>query len=220
MSEESNNSNSNSNSDSNSDSFVNQITLQYLMNKNQYNNYIEKKTAKSISKREIKFYSQRFIKLTKKLLFKRKSVEDMPCDVKIAFNNYLKTCLQHFKMVDHTDLVQAEYDKESEQECEEQECEEQECEEQECEEQECEVENNDQENNEVEVEVEENNEVEVEEIEELNDEKFMHSLKVKMENAYLDKFVKTTDTNSDTMFIPQQKNISTEKINKLKKKKI
>ena len=208
MSEESNN--SNSNSDSNSDSFVNQITLQYLMNKNQYNNYIEKKTAESISKREIKFYSQRFMKLTKKLLFKRKSVEDMPCDVKIAFNNYLKTCLQHFKMVDHTDLVQAEYDKESEQECEEQECEEQECE----------VENNDQENNEVEVEVEENNEVEVEDIKELNDEKFMHSLKVKMENAYLDKFVKTTDTNSDTMFIPQQKNISTEKINKLKKKKI
>ena len=198
MSEESNN--SISNSDSNSDSFVNQITLQYLMNKNQYNNYLEKKTAESISKREIKFYSQRFMKLTKKLLFKRKSVEDMPCDVKIAFNNYLKTCLQHFKMVDHTDLIQAEYDKESEQECEEQECEEQECEEQECE-----VENNDQENNEVEVEVEENDEVEVEEIEELNDEKFMHSLKVKMENAYLDKFVKTTETNADTMFIPQQK---------------
>ena len=83
MSEESNN----SNLTSNSDSFINQITLQYLMNKSQYNNYLEKKTSEDISKREIKFYSQRFMKLTKKLLFKRKSVEDMPCDIKIAFNN-------------------------------------------------------------------------------------------------------------------------------------
>lgn len=202
MSEESNN----SNLTSNSDSFINQITLQYLMNKSQYNNYLEKKTSEDISKREIKFYSQRFMKLTKKLLFKRKSVEDMPCDIKIAFNNYLKTCLHHFKMVDHTDLVQAEYDKEPE--CEE----------------ENELEEND-DNEEVEEnddneEIEDNGEIEVEEIKELNDEKFMHSLKIKMENAYLDKFVKTTDTNAETMFIPQQKNISTEKINKFKKKKI
>ena len=108
-------------------------------------------------------------------------------------------------MVDHTDLVQAEYDKEPE--CEE----------------ENELEEND-DNEEVEEnddnEIEDNGEIEVEEIKELNDEKFMHSLKIKMENAYLDKFVKTTDTNAETMFIPQQKNISTEKINKFKKKKI
>ena len=57
---------SNSESISNSESFVNQITLQYLMNKSQYSNYMEKKTSESTSKREKKFYSQRFIKLTKK----------------------------------------------------------------------------------------------------------------------------------------------------------
>jgi hypothetical protein len=95
----------------NSESFVNQITLQYLMNKSQYSNYLEKKTSESVSKREKNFYSQRFIKVTKKLLLKRKSVEDLPQDIKFAFNNYLKSCVHHFKMIDHTDLVQAEYTK-------------------------------------------------------------------------------------------------------------
>ena len=101
---------------SNSESFVNQVTLQYLMNKSQYSNYLEKKTSESFSKRERKFYSQRFTKLSKKLLFKRKSVEDMPTDIKFAFENYLKSCIHHFKMTDHTDSVQAEYYKEEEEE--------------------------------------------------------------------------------------------------------
>ena len=71
-SEPESNSESNLKLNSNSESFVNQITLQYLMNKSQYSNYLEKKTSESISKRERKFYSQRFIKLTKKLLRKKK----------------------------------------------------------------------------------------------------------------------------------------------------
>ncbi len=106
----------NTNFNSSSESFVNQVTLQYLMNKSQYSNYLEKKTYESFSKRERKFYSQRFTKLSKKLLFKRKSVEDMPTDIKFAFENYLKSCIHHFKMTDHTDSVQAEYYKEEEEE--------------------------------------------------------------------------------------------------------
>ena len=94
---------------SNSESFVNQVTLQYLMNKSQYSNYLEKKTSDTFSKRERKYYSQRFIKLTKKLLLKRKSVEDMPSDIKFAFENYVKSCIHHFKMTDQTDSIQAEY---------------------------------------------------------------------------------------------------------------
>ena len=39
---------------SNSESFVNQVTLQYLMNKSQYSNYLEKKTSDTFSKRERK----------------------------------------------------------------------------------------------------------------------------------------------------------------------
>ena len=38
----------------NSDSFVNQVTLQFLMNKTQFSKYLEKKTSDSTSKRERK----------------------------------------------------------------------------------------------------------------------------------------------------------------------
>ena len=105
------------NNDSNSESFVNQVTLQFLMNKNQFSKYIEKKTSDSISKRERKYYSQRFLKLTKRMLLKKKSVDDMPSDIKFAFESFLKSCIHHFKMTDHTELVQAEYDKEEEVTC-------------------------------------------------------------------------------------------------------
>ena len=33
----------------------------------------------------------------------------MPTDIKFAFENYLKSCIHHFKMTDHTESVQAEY---------------------------------------------------------------------------------------------------------------
>jgi hypothetical protein len=98
----------------NSDSFVNQVTLQFLMNKTQFSKYLEKKTSDSTSKRERKFYSQRFLKLAKRMLFKKKSVEDMPSDIKFGFESLLKSCIHHFKMTDHTESVQAEYDKEDE----------------------------------------------------------------------------------------------------------
>jgi hypothetical protein len=174
---------------SNSESFVNQVTLQYLMNKSQYSNYLEKKTSDTFSKRERKYYSQRFIKLTKKLLFKRKSVDDMPSDIKFAFENYVKSCIHHFKMTDQTDSIQAEYYKDD---LEEEEVEGEEEGEGEVEEEEEEVEG------------EEEVEVEEECLGEDQEEK-LRSLKVKMEYMYLDNFVKTTSINNT--FIPQQKNI-------------
>ena len=47
-SEPESNSESNLKLNSNSESFVNQITLQYLMNKSQYTNYLEKKTSELV----------------------------------------------------------------------------------------------------------------------------------------------------------------------------
>ena len=183
----------NSESNSNSESFVNQITLQYLMNKSQYTNYMEKKTSESTSKRERKFYSQRFIKLTKNLL-KKKCVEDMPADIKFAFESFLKSCIHHFKMTDHTESVQAEYDKEEEEEgiIEEGVIEKGE-----------------------EEDLEEEEEEEEEELsEEQLKESEMRSLKLKMENMYLDNFVKKTPID---IFIPHNKN--RKNLNKLRKKK-
>lgn len=181
---------SNSETISNSESFVNQITLQYLMNKSQYSNYLEKKTSESISKRERKFYSQRFIKLTKKLL-RKKDVEDMPADIKFAFESFLKSCIHHFKMTDHTETVQAEYDKED---IEEEEVVDEE------------VLEGEGEGAQVVEEIVDEEIVEEEQVvdEELLKESELLSLKVKMENMYLDNFVKKTPID---IFIPHTKNI-------------
>ena len=184
---------------SNSESFVNQITLQYLMNKSQYSNYMEKKTSESTSKRERKFYSQRFIKLTKNLL-RKKDVEDMPADIKFAFESFLKSCIHHFKMTDHTETVQAEYDKEDvEEEVVNELIEAEEEGEEEV------VEKGEQEGEEEEV---------VDELIEGADEEEMRSLKIKMENMYLDNFLKKTPID---IFIPHTKN--KKNLNKLRKKK-
>ena len=182
---------SNSESISNSESFVNQITLQYLMNKSQYSNYMEKKTSESTSKRERKFYSQRFIKLTKNLL-RKKDVEDMPADIKFAFESFLKSCIHHFKMTDHTETVQAEYDKEDvEEEVVNELIEAEEEEVREGEEAQL-------------VDEEEEPKEAVLEAAQLVDEEEMRSLKIKMENMYLDNFVKKTPID---IFIPHTKNI-------------
>jgi len=156
------------------------------MNKNQFSKYIEKKTSDSISKRERKYYSQRFLKLTKRMVLKKKSLDDMPSDIKFAFESFLKSCIHHFKMTDHTELVQAEYDKEEEEEEEVAELEEEEV---------------------ADLEEETVAELEEEEVadleEDLDDEK-MRSLKVKMEYMYLDNFVKSTTSD---IFVPHQKNV-------------
>jgi hypothetical protein len=195
-----------SESNSNSESFVNQITLQYLMNKSQYTNYLEKKTSESTSKRERKFYSQRFIKLTKKLL-KKKDVEDMPGDIKFAFESFLKSCIHHFKMTDHTESVQAEYDKEEVEE-----------DEKEGEVIEGEVIEEEGEIIETEIIYEEEEEGLIEKEEELTEDEVkeaeLRSLKLKMENMYLDNFVKKTPID---IFIPHNKN--KKNLNKLRKNK-
>jgi hypothetical protein len=194
----------NTNYNSNSESFINQVTLQFLMNKNQFSKYIEKKTSDSISKRERKHYSQRFLKLTKRMLLKKKSVDDMPSDIKFAFESFLKSCIHHFKMTDHTELVQAEYDKEDVVTSLEEE-----------------VAVEDETVAELEEEeVASLEEVAIEEEEEevagLEEDEKMRSLKVKMENMYLDNFVKSTTSD---IFVPHQKNVVLENDSEKKEKK-
>ena len=93
----------------------------------------------------------------------KKSVDDMPSDIKFAFESFLKSCIHHFKMTDHTELVQAEYDKEEEV-----------------------VASLEEEGLEDEVVAEE------ESLQESLEDEKMRSLKVKMEYMYLDNFVKST----------------------------
>lgn len=90
------------------DSFVNQITLDCLMNKEQYAKYVAQKISKRISNKDKKFYRRRIINVTKELLLPDSSLNILP-DVKYVFDNYVKSCVHYFKLIDNNDIIQEEY---------------------------------------------------------------------------------------------------------------
>jgi hypothetical protein len=90
---------------------VNQITLDCLLNKEQYAKYLNsnvKKTMES-NKRDRKFYKKRIIQITKDML----ASDDIPIpitsDMLFAFDNFTRTCISYFKMMDKTDILQTDY---------------------------------------------------------------------------------------------------------------
>ena len=103
-----NNNEFNNNEFNNNDNFINQVTIDYLINKGIYKNHLDKVKMKNASKKDKKFYRKRILNLTKDfLLFNEK--EDILPDVKNAFEIYVKTCVEYFKMLDKTDIIQEDY---------------------------------------------------------------------------------------------------------------
>ena len=94
-----------------SEELINQITLNCLMNKHQYEKYVASKISKSINEDFKKKYKKRIIQLTKDLLTNELSTEkdNIAPDVKYAFDNYIRSCIHYFKVNDSTDINQAQY---------------------------------------------------------------------------------------------------------------
>jgi len=91
-----------------SENYINQITIDYLINKGVYKNHLDNVKMKNANKKDKKFYRKRILNLTKEfLLFNEK--EDILPDVKNAFEIYVKTCVEYFKMLDKTDIIQEDY---------------------------------------------------------------------------------------------------------------
>jgi hypothetical protein len=92
------------------DNLINQITLDCLMNKEQYNRYIKNKITKNTSRQDQKFYKKRIVDLTRDLLSKPSVHEhEILADVKYSFDNYVRTCIHYFKSLDNNDILQEEY---------------------------------------------------------------------------------------------------------------
>jgi hypothetical protein len=91
-----------------SEDFVNQITLDCLLNKQMYNNQIRCKKAKQINKEERKFYRKRIFNLFKEII-NGNQPEDLSPDVKYAYDNFMNTTIQYFKTIDNNDIIQSEY---------------------------------------------------------------------------------------------------------------
>jgi hypothetical protein len=87
-----------------SQSYVNQVTIDCLLNKNVINKYVKNKE----NKEEIKFYKKRIYNLFKEIITGN-SPSDLLPDVKYAYSNFLTESIRYFKTVDNNDIIQSEY---------------------------------------------------------------------------------------------------------------
>jgi len=92
-----------------SEAFVNQVTLDCLLNKSQYSKFFINKTEKISNKKDKKFYRKRIFSLTKELLLSKEKPENLFPDIEYAFNNYVNSCIHYFKIIDSNDILQTEY---------------------------------------------------------------------------------------------------------------
>ena len=97
-----------------SEEFVNQVTLNCLMNKDQYNKYIKNNTIKlpnSVNKKDKKFYKKRIYNIIKQLLSSQETEIEprLFTDVQKSFDNFVNICIHSLKVIDKTDIIQDEY---------------------------------------------------------------------------------------------------------------
>ena len=91
-----------------SQSFVDQITLDFLLNKEMMGKHVMKQREKQIDKQDFQFYKKRILHLFEELI-SNDYTEDLSPDVKYAYDTFIKTSINYFKIVDNNDLLQEEY---------------------------------------------------------------------------------------------------------------
>ena len=94
-----------------SENIIHQITLDCLLNKEVYEKMQHNfKQTKNINKKDKKFYRKRILNLTRELLLKKDdNYNEINPDIKFSFDNYVKTCIQYFKIIDNNDIIQEQY---------------------------------------------------------------------------------------------------------------
>ena len=97
-----------------SDNLISEITIGYLMNKDQYAKYIMNKsnngstTSSNSIRKDKKFYKKRIYDLTKQLINNEKP-EGVYSGIIDTFELYTKICIEYFKTLDKTDIIQKDY---------------------------------------------------------------------------------------------------------------
>jgi hypothetical protein len=93
-----------------SEDIINQITLDCLINKEVFEKMRGTQKQKMVNKKDKKFYRKRLLNLTRELLLKKDdNYNEINPDIKLSFDNYIKTCIQYFKIIDNNDILQEEY---------------------------------------------------------------------------------------------------------------
>jgi hypothetical protein len=86
-----------------------ETTIEYFMNKKNYDKFKNLKIpeVKQQQKREKKFYKKRINNLTRQLMkFQENNYPDFLVK---SFENYIRSSIEYFKMIDHSDSLQNEY---------------------------------------------------------------------------------------------------------------
>jgi hypothetical protein len=91
-----------------SEAFVNQVTLDCLLNKEMFNKHIRSQKSKQLNKEDRKFYRKRIFNLFKEIISGNTPTDLLP-DVKYAYDNFLNSAIHYFKTIDNNDIIQSEY---------------------------------------------------------------------------------------------------------------
>lgn len=89
-------------------SYINQITLDCLLNKEVMGKHVMKQREKQINKQELNFYRKRIFNLFKEIISNNNQNNISP-DVKYAYDTFIKSSIDYFKIIDNNDLLQEEY---------------------------------------------------------------------------------------------------------------
>ena len=103
--------------------YVNQVTLECLMNKDTYKKYVATKKKSVVNKKDQKFYRRRILSLTKELLYPEEATEKSTTkptpttttttsndpNIVSLFQMYSKACIEYFKTLDKNDIIQEDY---------------------------------------------------------------------------------------------------------------
>ena len=102
--------------------YVNQVTLECLMNKDTYKKYVATKKKNVVNKKDQKFYRRRILSLTKEMLYPEEAAEKPTTgtnttstttindpNVMGLFQIYSKACIEYFKTLDKNDIIQEDY---------------------------------------------------------------------------------------------------------------
>jgi hypothetical protein len=91
-----------------SEAFVNQVTLDCLLNKEMYSSHLRSKKIQEQNKEDRNFYRKRSYNLFKELI-NNNPPENLLPDVKYAYDNFIKSTIHYFKTIDSNDIIQSEY---------------------------------------------------------------------------------------------------------------
>jgi hypothetical protein len=84
--------------------FIDEMTIDYCRRREQ-----SKPRLSKASKKDIHFYKKRVIQLTKDLLSPDENLQELFPDIKYAFDIYVKNCVEYFKTLDKSDILQEDY---------------------------------------------------------------------------------------------------------------